>query len=65
MPVEADNAPEAAPVEPEPPRAAWTIRAPRDEYSTLLMKWWRRRESNPRPHGSRWPVGHLEPKNSP
>ena len=29
--VEADNAPEAAPVEPEPERATWTVRAPRDE----------------------------------
>ena len=31
MLVEADNAPEATPVEPEPERATWTIRSPRDE----------------------------------
>ena len=31
MLVEADNAPEATPVEPEPPRATWAIRSPRDE----------------------------------
>jgi hypothetical protein len=29
--VEADNAPEVAPVEPEPERATWAVRAPRDE----------------------------------
>jgi len=31
MLVEAGNVPEATPVKPEPPRAAWAIRSPRDE----------------------------------
>jgi len=31
MLVEGDNAPEATPVEPEPSRATWAIRSPRDE----------------------------------